>query len=228
MLFFAPLCCNRKTSIVQFTHKSCNWHFICGFYTNWPLSRANNIQTQYCEALRGPFRREVHTEDARRKKLQSRIKTAINHSCWASFKYKSISIFHLRSLLPSSDHQPKKRGNPRERSAAKGIIIHTILIGLHGRICHFLRYKTRLVCRARRSIEKYVHSKWKLIFSPRPRCDWREMDDDDDDKKAGMARRGDYKLRFNVSFHSITLHLQRETVEDAFVPGLFIKSSFIE
>lgn len=26
-------------------------------------------------------------------------KTAINHSCWASFKYKSISIFHLSRVL---------------------------------------------------------------------------------------------------------------------------------
>lgn len=136
---FFPSLRNRKTSIVQFTHKSCNWHFICGFYTNWPLSRANNIQTQYREALRGPSEWSAHGET--KKKLQSQIKTAINHSCWASFKYKSISIFHLEPpFFPSSNH-------PKKKCEAKVSSYTQYWSAYMGEICHFLRCKTRVGCR---------------------------------------------------------------------------------
>lgn len=67
------------------------------FYTNWPTAWEESA------------RREQHSNAIRPSKgyaLQSRIKTAINHSCWASFKYKSISIFHLE---PSLRRPEKKR-----------------------------------------------------------------------------------------------------------------------
>jgi hypothetical protein len=66
-------------------------------------------------------------------KLQSRnIKTAINHSCRASFKYKSISIFHLETS--HTDHFKLRLLNDsisqKNQRDTKKVSSHTILIGL--------------------------------------------------------------------------------------------------
>lgn len=102
---------NQKHALYILTHtRSCNWHFICGFYTNWPLARTTFKRNSAREALWELCTRKQSSG----KKLQLRIKTAINHSCWASFKYKSISIFHLEPS-PRVSWGTKRAGEWRER-----------------------------------------------------------------------------------------------------------------
>jgi hypothetical protein len=131
-----------------------------------------------------------------KKKLQSRIKTAINHSCWASFKYKSISIFHLE---PSPATAPKKK--------VSGWYHHTHNIDrLTWKNLSFL-WNTRWG-----GSIKNVHTKWKLIFS---RCDWREIDDVVDDKKKNA--RLQIALQYELSLYHFTPETRRRV-------WLFIKN----
>lgn len=120
-----------------------------------------------------------------------------------------------------------------------GIIVHTILIGLHGWICHFFTMQClhegekveATEGSARWCSIKNVHSKWKLTFFLVAAVIG-EIDDDNGRRGAEKRLRNewryekkkhfgapvswrdrdhrDYKLRCNASFHSITLHLKQE------------------
>lgn len=140
-----------------FAHWSCAIGILfAGFYTNWPLARTIFslsgvvfFQTQF-----GP--RGVVGELCTRKKMQSRIKTAINHSCWASFKYKSISIFHLE---PSPEKRNREKWERYHRTPYWSAYMGEFVIF----------YDTTRVVEAplkKQCSIKNVHTKWKLIFCP--------------------------------------------------------------
>lgn len=125
-----------------------------GFYTNWPRSLWVGARCEHPLERNSALGRKNCIKNCSRG-----IKIAINHSCWASFKYKSISIFHLElsRASPSSIWRIKEL-------CCEGIIIHTILIGLHGRICHFfLKHSTLL---QRNTQKKRAAYKMKVNFFP--------------------------------------------------------------
>lgn len=161
-------------------------HFVCGFFT-----------------LIGPLR---HIKNARRnkkiffcvldgkgcEKCSAKKMTAINHSCWASFKYKSISIFHffftllmpLVPLPPSSSHQClflNAMGSFFLCVIKKGIFVEgdgdsdiTIIIITYTaywsayKICHFFNTKKNKTKKKQPSTciitpaEKYAWKNWKF------------------------------------------------------------------
>lgn len=115
-------------------------------------------------------------------KVQCEKMTAINHSCWASFKYKSISIFHFYALepkhpifFPPPPSHPYPSGTLKKRISSCWFT--TILIGLQNlsfltaisRCSQSLIYMCivkgeKTTTRACWSSIKNVHTRWKLIF----------------------------------------------------------------
>lgn len=110
---------------------------------------------------------------------------------------------------------------------SEGIIIHTILIGLHERNLSFFtmqnaRRLSTVEQHTRCSIEKYVHSKWKLIFSSHAVIG--EIDDDDDGDKKNEERSTARRLQIALQ-HELSLYHFTPATRD-YRARLFIKNRF--
>lgn len=147
------------------------------FYINWPSS----THQKRASRLNKNWTREVKRDVWMRMwKVQCEKMTAINHSCWASFKYKSISIFHFYALEPSKhpicSSLPYPYGTLSKRRGYHHADSRHIAYWSAYRICHFLTAISRMQslsqlarknnnARVCWSSIKNVHTRCKLIFS---------------------------------------------------------------